>query len=122
MSAAMAAHLSVVTAQSPSLSAARQSVIHLYRDFQRGVSFFNTQKDTSLDSGDLSAATSDSEGVAADIVDKGVGTDGTTQLIAWGRFEAGRDIRNPVWKSCCTSATRLMALSYITGLRRKRHI
>jgi len=38
MSAAMAAHLSVVTAQSPSLSAARQSVLHLYRDFQRGVS------------------------------------------------------------------------------------
>ncbi|KAG0297157.1 hypothetical protein BGZ96_007518 [Linnemannia gamsii] len=37
MSAAMAAHLSVVTAQSSSLSSARQSVIHLYRDFQRGV-------------------------------------------------------------------------------------
>ncbi|KAG0033098.1 hypothetical protein BGZ82_006252 [Podila clonocystis] len=37
MSAAMAAHLSVVTASSPSLASARQSVIHLYRDFQRGV-------------------------------------------------------------------------------------
>lgn len=36
----MAAHLSVVTASSPSLASARQSVIHLYRDFQRGVSHF----------------------------------------------------------------------------------
>jgi NADH dehydrogenase (ubiquinone) 1 alpha subcomplex subunit 6 len=42
MSAAMAAHLSVVTASSPSLASARQSVIHLYRDFQRGVSHFMT--------------------------------------------------------------------------------
>ncbi|KAF9427838.1 hypothetical protein BGZ76_002170 [Entomortierella beljakovae] len=37
MSSAMAAHLSVKTSQSPSLSAASRSVIHLYRDFQRGV-------------------------------------------------------------------------------------
>ncbi|KAG0232269.1 hypothetical protein BGW42_000084 [Actinomortierella wolfii] len=37
MSAAMAAHLSVVTSTSPSLAHARKSVIHLYRDFQRGV-------------------------------------------------------------------------------------
>ncbi|KAF9927080.1 hypothetical protein FBU30_003504 [Linnemannia zychae] len=37
MSAAMAAHLSVVTTQSPSLAAAHKRVIHLYRYFQRGV-------------------------------------------------------------------------------------
>jgi len=43
MSAAMAAHLSVVTSQSPSLAAARLSVIHLYRDFQRGVSPKSTE-------------------------------------------------------------------------------
>ncbi|KAF9931713.1 hypothetical protein BGZ65_004763 [Modicella reniformis] len=37
MSSAMAAHLSVVTSQTPSLAAAHMKVIHLYRDFQRGV-------------------------------------------------------------------------------------
>ncbi|KAG0018605.1 hypothetical protein BGZ80_006987 [Entomortierella chlamydospora] len=33
----MTAHLSVMTLQSSSLASARQSVIHLYCDFQRGI-------------------------------------------------------------------------------------